>query len=337
MGAQAGTFVDATPRSPCPICGAQKRCWRARDGRTLRCYHSDTWNGLQGRLARDQMGEGWTFVTNQVTQRIEVPYVPPTDAASPQDRYRVYRRLLEGLSLSRIHREALAARGLSDLEIVRRRYRTLELGGRAAIARELCDRFGPTDLAAIPGFYQRDGDHGSYWTLSGMPGLLIPVRDVTGYIVALRVRPDDPGEGGKYRWISSASRGGTSPGAVVHVPLRRPEGQQPGVVRITEGELKADVATYLDPEGVLTISIPGVTIWRDRLEPVLKALGAGRVRIALDSDWRTNPDVARARTEIAGALGSAGYSVDIEDWVGAKGIDDLFAAGRQPAIRRERD
>src|SRR5262249_3325977 len=136
--------------------------------------------------------------------------------------------------------------------------------------------------------------------------------------------------GPKYTTISSAKHGGPSPGAQVHVPLF--DGVHGDTVRLTEGELKADITTALS--GLLTVSIPGVAMWRKAL-PVLQALGVQRVLLAFDADWRTNPHVAQALGQAAYALVQAGYEVQIEDWAPAlgKGIDDLLAAGHAPLLQ----
>jgi hypothetical protein len=146
-------------------------------------------------------------------------------------------------------------------------------------------------------------------------------------MVALKVRADSPGEGPKYTYLSSAKHKGPSPGAQGHVPLSK--GIRFDAVRITEGELKADIATVLS--GLLTVSIPGVAMWRQAL-PVLEALQPQRVLLAFDADWRTNPHVAQALGQAALALSKAGYEVQVEAWEPAlgKGIDDLFAAGHTP-------
>jgi len=101
-------------------------------------------------------------------------------------------------------------------------------------------------------------------------------------------------------------------------------------VRITEGELKADLATALS--GVLIIVVPGVATWRQVL-PMLQVLQPRQVLLAFDVDWRTNPHVAKALGQAAFALVKAGYEVQVEDWEPAlgKGIDDVLAAGHTPA------
>jgi hypothetical protein len=111
------------------------------------------------------------------------------------------------------------------------------------------------------------------------------------------------------------------------VPLY--EGARGNTVRLTEGELKADVATALS--GLLTLSIPGVAMWGKAL-PVLEELRPQQVALAFDVDWRSNPHVARALGQAAFALIKAGYTVQVEDWDPAlgKGIDDLLAAGHRP-------
>jgi hypothetical protein len=115
----------------------------------------------------------------------------------------------------------------------------------------------------------------------------------------------------------------------VHVPLHS---SQSDTVRLTEGELKADVATELSR--LLTFSIPGVAMWRKAL-PVLDVLQPKQVLLAFDADWRTNPHVAQALGQAVAALVGAGYTVEVESWDPAlgKGVDDVFAAGHTPIVQ----
>src|SRR5262249_39600400 len=134
----------------------------------------------------------------------------------------------------------------------------------------------------------------------------------------------------KYTTISSAKAGGPSPGAQVHVPLH--DAPTSDTVRVTEGELKADVATVFS--GILTVSVPGVAMWRKVL-PVFEALQPQRVLLAFDADWRTNTHVERACGEASAALVGAGYRVAVESWEPAlgKGVDDVLAAGHTPRVQ----
>ena len=78
-------------------------------------------------------------------------------------------------------------------------------------------------------------------------------RDLQTRIIALKVRADG-GDGPRYSSVSSYNHGGAGAGAHVHVPVFDGDCT---IVRVTEGELKADVATVLS--GILTLGLPGVT------------------------------------------------------------------------------
>jgi Domain of unknown function (DUF3854) len=99
------------------------------------------------------------------------------------------------------------------------------------------------------------------------------------------------------------------------------------LVRLTEGELKADVVQVLTR--LPTVSIPGVGNWRPALA-VLKALCCKTIRLAFDADAWNNPDVARAMSACADALADAGFAVELERWDAADGkrLDDLLATGK---------
>jgi hypothetical protein len=172
--------------------------------------------------------------------------------------------------------------------------------------RRWSDWWGADVCAHVPGFYVAERDGRRWWSCAGAAGLLIPVRTLDGHIVTLKVRADNPGDSPKYTTLSSARHGGPSPGAQVHVP--RHDGLCGVTIRLTEGELKADVATALS--GMLTVSVPGVAMWRKVL-PVFEALQPQRVLVALDADWRTNLHVTQALGQAVATLVGAGYMVEL--------------------------
>src|SRR5262249_51145448 len=146
---------------------------------------------------------------------------------------------------------------------------------------------------------------------------------------ALKIRADESSTDAKYSYLSSKKHCGPGPGTPIHIPLH--DDQHIQTVRVTEGELKADVATSLS--GVLTVAVPGVALWRRAL-PVLDALGARHILLAFDADWRRNPHVARALGQAAVALLAASYDVEIEQWdpTTGNGIDEVFASGQTPRL-----
>jgi hypothetical protein len=255
----------------------------------------------------------------------------PSRPRAPLDRRdRVYRRLLSLCRLSGKHREDLLARGCSEEEIRQGGYGSLPLRGRARLCRQIAAG-DALALEGVPGFCRRDGEGGDYWTLAGSPGLLIPCRAPDGRVRGLRIRPDDPGGEGKYRWLSSADRpGGTGSGAHCHVA-------RPGVVRdervwIVEGEIKANISAAR--LGAVVVSIPGVDSWARALPDVLDLLPAGgRVVVALDADWREKSPVHLAAWNLSLALQTLNYHTEVALWdVNHKGLDDLLTAGPTPEL-----
>ena len=265
------------------------------------------------------------------------PAKPGIQIADADRLDRAYLLVLDRLTLSQRHREDLRRRGLSESYIQLAQYRTLPEGQGDAIAGALLDEFGE-DARRVPGVHPFERRFIAY------PGLIIPVRDTRTRIVALRVRKDegDP----RYSFVSSASvEPGPGPGAPAHVPVIRPtpatrKGMTPGdvteyypTVRVTEGELKADVATALSIEreepSLLTIGLNGPSAFEAAV-PAFKALETETVIVALDSDARENRAVAGALRRTVDGLRESEFAVELETWAGgrdgAKGIDDALLA-----------
>lgn len=324
------TWKEVKRSHPCPICGKDHWCSISDDGAWVVCRRADSG---AGKYKVDKAGgEYWVYclVDNPLPGRPE-PEIPESEIAvnklDPAVLDRAYNVLLNSLSLSKKHRENLLERGLSEDEIMRRGYRTLPAGNRSQLADKLINILGEKIGASLPGIYLKKSGNNSWWSLAGPPGTLIPVRDIEERIVALKVRRDD-GAKPKYLYLSSKKQNGAGPGSPVHVPLFNGNTE---IVRLTEGELKGDVATLIS--SVLTISIPGVSVWRPAL-PVIKALGAKIVRLAFDADARRNRNVAQALARTMQALTEEGFTVEVERWDEAdgKGIDDLLAAGKKPEV-----
>ncbi|MCL4351536.1 MAG: DUF927 domain-containing protein, partial [Firmicutes bacterium] len=202
------------------------------------------------------------------------------------------------------------------------------MSGRSALAKSLREKFDVTTLQTIPGAYVKKDGGRSWWSLAGVPGLLIPVRNVFGQIIALKIRADDGTTYPRYSTMSSRRHEGPGPGALIHVP-RHEEAINTSTVRLTEGELKADVAQH--QTGMLTLSVPGVSNWRP-VVPLLKTFNTQTVLVAFDVDSHTNPHVAAALEQTYKELTHQGWNVAIETWPVAwgKGIDDILTNGYQP-------
>jgi hypothetical protein len=255
------------------------------------------------------------------------PTTGDCDFADPELRHSIYAYLLSQLCLSDAHREDLHVRGIEDSEIDLREYRSIDYSSRQTAMAALKTEFTVPQLRSVPGICQNsDGE----LRLVGPPkGLLIPVRDTDAKIVALKVRSNDGHDTyGKYLYVSGG--GGKSCGTPTHVPLGV-QGPVP-ILRVTEGELKADIATTVSD--LPTIGIPGVNTWPSVL-PVIESLSPQRVHLAFDADCATKPNVAKCLLDLAEALVQLGLDVHIETWSidDGKGIDDLLAAGHTPTVR----
>lgn len=305
MKANTPQWTNVTRDNPCPICGKPDWCSLSEDGAVAICRR------VESAVERtDTSGETYWVHHLEETDVEPLDYEP--ELADDDTLHAVYYTLLTNLTLSPEHRMNLQKRGLSDEEITNGMYRSLGLRGRSFVAGRLAEQFDQEVLAAVPGFRIKKGEGDRYyWTLAGSPGLLVPVLDRERRVVALKIRLDDVGDGdSRYRYLSSSHRGGVGPGRRVHVPLHDDE-MPTEVVRVTEGELKADVTTALT--GILTLGVPGVGAWRLAL-PVLHQLGAKLVRVAFDQDVRTNRRVACALENAVKALDGEGFEVELDTW-----------------------
>ena len=330
-----GDWHEVTRSEPCPICDKHQWCSFSADGEVARCKRMATSPQYgNGQQRTDDTGEPYYFYrlveSNGTGPRVVIHKPAEPTRADADTLNEVYAALLSFLTLTAPHRENLEARGLPAEQIERRQYRTLPISGRARIAAALHAKYGDK-LLTVPGFKMAAGKtSGEYLTIGGAAGILIPVRDQAGRIVALKSRRDDAEPGrNKYSYISSKQHGGPGPGSPVHMPL--------GIVgpvelaRVTEGNLKGDIATALS--GLPTIALPSCQTHKG-LSPILQALGVKTVRVALDADFRTNPHVATGLQQIHKQLTAAGFLVELETWDAAagKGIDDVLAAGKATEI-----
>lgn len=335
--------TSVTAQKPCPVCKATKRCLLTSDGDWCICYRE-----ASGAINTKTDKDGVQYWTHRLT-----PW-PTTHCshrgatlAPPEQRHRVYEAFLDCLGLEARHLAALRKRGFQRHDaipgILRRSYATLGKN-RTAACQALVERGLESLLPGVPGFVVKEGLRGgSYWTLAGWGGLAIAVRDVHGQIVSLRVRKEEEQlqrerrenpsgqDSGKYVWVSSGrNNNGVCAQPHVHVPSGFNGCTE--VVRITEGEIKSHLATL--HSGVLTISIPGVSIWRQAgLFESLQTLRCKIVRLAFDMDQESNPQVALQLHLLAAELRTRGYEIEVERWDPSfKGIDDLLVAGKTPEV-----
>lgn len=317
-------IMRVSRNNPCPICGHTD--WCGYNQFVAICMRVDS---------EKQAGNGG-FI-HRLSKEMNVSYIPPEKTDNPiadiAVRDKIYRLLLSKLSLSDLHRNNLLKRGVDERFIQDKGYRTLPLEGRYALTKTLQEVVGTDNLLGVPGFYQAEGRNGPYWTLAGRPGMLIPTLNLRGQIQGLQIRVDNPSEKvKKYQWLSSFDRpGGTSSGVHIHVAIPR-NIVIPGVIGVTEGPLKADIAAEL--LGWIFLAVPGVNNWRGVTELCME-LGAKKVATTYDADLETNKYVRIHEQQMVEELTAAGIFVRRARWhlsLG-KGIDDCLVAGYKSLIK----
>jgi hypothetical protein len=151
--------------------------------------------------------------------------------------------------------------------------------------------------------------------------------------MGLQIRLDNPVDGNKYVWFSSAGKSlGASSGSPLHF-VNTPIIQENKAVYITEGALKADVIGELKNAGV--VAMAGVkSVRAEVLVQILKSLfpDTQQVFLAFDADFRTNEAVEKALSEMETEFQKwNGLEVrtlvwDIND---GKGFDDYLLQERE--------
>lgn len=222
----------------CPVCKHDDWCW-AHHGTGIPCCRRV---GDPHQLTYDRNGVPYYYHGEREPVRVTRPPSMPLAPAELRDQvYRsIWYLLSQGELLTETHRAQLEQRGLPETLITGAGLASWPANRRGIIdylARDFRDHQA---LLGVPGVYSERGS--KLLKLGGLPGLAIPVQDLQGRWVAIRLRPDDASRG-KYQWLTSAGPGrGDGPGPP-HVPYLacRPHAFRAGNVRapqvlITEGE-----------------------------------------------------------------------------------------------------
>ena len=228
----------------------------------------------------------------------------------------------------------------------------------------LCEELAAAGLSLVkvPGFYRLPvkglDKAGGRWCVGGNPwgrrdfydketrrrwevgGLIIPLCDEEGRIVQLKLRsagrPDDLPERfadfwpPKYMVLGSEDRDdGARPPLRAHFTGPPDGGDQPGVLWVTEGEIKADVGAYM--LNARFCGLPGVGQNPELALGYAARAGFREVRVAMDSEDKQH--VQRAIAELCRGAEGLGLTATVALWDNhyrggdTKGIDDLLVAG----------
>lgn len=328
-------WKEVSQKSPCEICEKETWCSRSEDGRHAVCRRESSWDGQCGKRKEDKSGgEYWVFRRGGETRNLgnqrQTVESGSFDVATIAERNEVYRYLLSVLPLHDQHKANLLSRGFKESEIERCLYRSHPGRAREHVAALLVEKFGKDLCKKIPGVLFKTDGSSERPTLAGGTGMFLPIVNSQSQITALNIRSDSKEKKNRYTLFSSATHGGSGPSLGAHVSQAVKQAQV-GTVRITEGVIKADLATAITD--VLTISVPGVGSWQLGID-TLKQLNPSRVLIAFDADFREKKQVAKALVKIYKTTKQLGFPVVIETWepTDGKGIDDILKVGKKPMV-----
>ena len=252
-------------------------------------------------------------------------------------RDKVYRYLLNSLTLSKNHFDDLINRGLSQEEIEKGMYKTIPIIGLNTLAYDAFYKSSAfidfkTRKYGIPGFYDlRDEPK----LVKRKNGYFIPIRDRQGRISSMQIRYDNlPSDATqeqidsyhKYAWYSSSEKDtGCSVSGCENIHFAGSWNSIPKQINLTEGILKADVASALS--NTQFIGLGGVSNLNGLCFELmqLKDLGAEKINICIDMDYRNKKEVAAALGNIKETIERAGLTYSLITWPEEyKGIDDFL-------------
>lgn len=347
-----GAYAD------CPICGDnrgkmklnyEKNVWRCNycnnSGGMLKLYASVkniTMPEANREICETILnGDIWNNKFSDIPEiKVTHEKVQSSSLADISVIHNTFKELLGMLRLSEQHREHLRSkRGLTDEEIDRLGYKstppfymcknlTNQLIGKGCI------------VEGVPGFYIKNGE----WTVnfsSILSGILIPVHGVDGMIRGCQIRLDIPlknddnsdKDGAKYVWLSSSGKTmGTSSGSPIHYVGR----YNSKVVYLTEGTLKADIASILMNRTFVAIAGINNTSQLELLFAYLAKHGTETVIIAADMDRFRNENVSRGVSNISIMAKQHGLESRLLVWnPNYKGVDDWQLALKRKISKTE--
>lgn len=240
-------------------------------------FIGQTKDGLWGKFIEEH-GQDWAFQQRQEwreeqerlrRQRAAEEEKRRAAALPATERDRLYRHLLFQLTLHPADRADLKRRGLSDEQIEQGEFRSVEQWQQ--LESEL-----PHQLPGI----NLDG-----LSLNAQPGYLCPIKDADGLIVGCQIRLRSTDDGGRYRWLTSATK-------------KRPNGPTP---HLPNGELPGELPLAVHRPLEVKLSSIGMTEGTG-VKPFFTAQRLGQVTIgAAGGQFAASPQTLKATLEKLGS------------------------------------
>ena len=261
---------------------------------------------------------------------------PDDDVVQPQQEAfisEVYQAILESLPPSGAVIAEMSRRGLREPEIHQLGYRSYERPQWLRLPDFLVQAFGH-ELLGVPGIRRDSG--GVYYLNVPAACILVPVRGPSGIIRALKCRLiNAPSSGNRNRYRDMKNSLLPRPVSRTHYPLGMPK--CPQVIRVTEGEIKADVSWILS--GVYTIGTNGIAALSEPVDYLRNHHPDAQILLAPDAADYCKPGFVSSVADHLERYLEAGFNTTLEIWDTGldntiKGIDDALAARTEIEILR---
>ena len=263
---------------------------------------------------------------------------PPTDAPpdddAPREVRRIYRFVLDQLTLSETHRRELRSkRGLADATIDALEFRTVD-GSMREVEKTLREKFSTDDLVAAGVLERRSvvgGDETEEAALGSAftgDGVLIPYFDDTGECITLRRHKyglralrmaDDPDE----EDAEAMHRAGRN---AVELYVPRLEVQDQDTLHMAEGEFKAAANCQM---GFWTVAVPGVSSFAGehfaQLVEWLTDHGVQRLVIVFDTENKGTPGLTGYKGDVLRRYDTQAYAMRMAIQLEREGFDANIA------------
>lgn len=197
---------QVTAESPCPVCRKTKWCSVSTDGEVVVCRGEvDTPQDTGWNLQKAKTDvEGAPYRTWQRMGDSEnTEYAIPAALAEMLEN--VYNTFIANLRLPRKPWQQLQRRGLSRKEVRYRQYGYADLTCIKRAANAVLDAGLEQYLPKVPGFCQHKHEK---WSFAAPAGIVIPVRNLAGQTIAVKVRANSPQGDNNYVYASSRKHGG---------------------------------------------------------------------------------------------------------------------------------
>jgi hypothetical protein len=188
----------------CPICGHAGGCMIHTKGDRVVCIRVES----EIPFSKNSSLPSWLHFLNGKRKQPEIEThnieeINGNKKLEDNELHEVYSIMLDYLELTDAHYDHLISpsRGLTDEEIMIREYTSFP-DTPWNLVKAIQSDYDIHSFVGVPGFFEAEGKYGSYWSLLGQEGILIPYRNNKNLITGFQYRIDNPPPVSKVKQMS---------------------------------------------------------------------------------------------------------------------------------------